>query len=163
VTHGADLRVVRCLLVLFLVGWGVLRLVHVARAPRRDRTWLVLSGAAAVVAGIVVLVWPAITMTALVYVLVVGGLALAAVDLAGVVANWRRDPSWWLYLLRGVGTLLLVLVLLVWPAETLNVVRVLTAVLLILWGTTTLGEAYQSPVRDNVYRAQIDREVRRII
>ena len=70
----------------------------------------------------------------------------------------------WLYLLRGVGTLLLVLVLSVWPAETLKVVRVRTAVLLILWGwVATLGEAYQSPVRDNVYRSQIDQEVRRII
>jgi uncharacterized membrane protein HdeD (DUF308 family) len=163
VDPGADLRLVRWLVGLFLAGWGVLRLVHLASASRRDRAWLVLSGAAAVVAGIVVLVWPAITIGVLVDILVLGGLALAAVDLVGVVVNWRRDPNRWLYLLRGVGTLVLVLVLLLWPAETLNVVRVLTAVLLILWGATTLGEAYQSPVRDNVYRAQIDREVRRII
>ena len=163
VNPDADLRLVRWLVGLFLAGWGVLRLVHTGRAPRRDRAWLGLSGAAAVVAGIVVLVWPSITITALVYILVLGGLALAAVDLVGVVVNRRRDPSWWLYLLRGVGTLLLVLVLLLWPAETLNVVRVLTAVLLILWGAATLGEAYQSPVRDNVYRRQLDQEVRRII
>ena len=163
VNPGADLRLVRWLVGLFLAGWGVLRLLHLGRASRRERTWLVLSGAAAVVGGIVVLVWPSITMTALVYVLVVGGLALAAVDLVGVVVNGRRDPSRWLYLVRGVGTLVLVLALLLWPSETLNVVRVLLAVLLILWGVSTLGEAYQSPVRDNVYRAQIDREVRRII
>ena len=163
VNPGADLRLVRWLVGLFLAGWGVLRLVHIGRASRRDRAWLGVSGAAAVVGGIVVLAWPSITMTALVYVVVVGGLVLAAVDLVGVLVNWRRDPSWWLYLLRGVGTLVLVLVLLLWPEETLNVVRVLTAVLLILWGAATLGEAYQSPVRDNVYRAQIDREVRRII
>ena len=114
-------------------------------------------------AGIVVLAWPAITVTALVSILVVGGLALAAVDLVGAVVNRRRDPGWWLYLLRGVGSLLLVLVLLAWPEETLNVVRVLAAVLLILWGAATLGEAYQSPVRDNAYRRELDREVRRII
>ena len=75
----------------------------------------------------------------------------------------RRDPGWWLHLFRGAGTLVLVLVLLLWPAETLTVVRVLAAVLLILWGTATLGEAYQSPVRDSVYRRDIDREVRRLI
>ena len=160
---GADLRLIRWLVGLFLAGWGVLRLVHVARASRRDRTWLVLSGVAAVGAGIVVLAWPAVTLTALVYILVVGGLSLAAVDLVGAVVNRRRDPGWWLYLLRGVGTLLLVLVLLVWPEETLTVVRVLAAVLLILWGAATLGEAYQSPVRDNAYRRELDREVRRII
>ena len=163
VNPGADLRLVRWLVGLFLAGWGVLRLVHVARAPRRDRTWLVLSGVAAVGAGIVVLAWPAITVTALVSILVVGGLALAAVDLVGAVVNRRRDPGWWLYLLRGVGSLLLVLVLLAWPEETLNVVRVLAAVLLILWGAATLGEAFQSPVRDNAYRRELDREVRRII
>ena len=160
---GADLRLVRWLVGLFLAGWGVLRLVHMSRASRRDRTWLVLSGLGALVAGIVVVAWPAITVTALVYILVVGGLSLAAVDLVGAVVNRRRDPGWWLYLLRGVGTLLLVVVLLVWPDETLSVVRVLVAVLLILWGTATLGEAYQSPVRDNAYRRQLDQEVRRII
>jgi hypothetical protein len=40
---------------------------------------------------------------------------------------------------------------------------VLAAVLLILWGVATLGEAFQSPIRDNVYRGELDREVRRII
>ena len=163
VNPGADLRLIRWLVGLFVAGWGVLRLVHVARVSRRDRTWLVLSGVAAVGAGIVVLTWPAITVTALVSVLVVGGLSLAAVDLVGAVVNRRRDPGWWLYLLRGVGTLLLVLVLLVWPEETLTVVRVLAAVLLVLWGAATLGEAFQSPVRDNAYRRELDREVRRII
>jgi predicted DCC family thiol-disulfide oxidoreductase YuxK len=54
-------------------------------------------------------------------------------------------------------------VLLVWPDETLSVVRVLAAVLLILWGAATLGEAFQSPIRDNVYRRQLDQEVRRLI
>jgi uncharacterized membrane protein HdeD (DUF308 family) len=163
VNPGADLRLIRWLLGLFLAGWGALRLVHVARATRRDRTWLVLSGVVAVGAGIVVLAWPAITVTALVFILVVGGLSLAAVDLVGAINGRRRDPGWWLYLLRGVGTLLLVVVLLVWPEETLNVVRVLAAVLLILWGVATLGEAFQSPIRDNVYRGELDREVRRII
>jgi uncharacterized membrane protein HdeD (DUF308 family) len=159
----ADLRLVRWLVGLFLAGWGVLRLVHAARASRRDRTWLVLSGLGALVAGIVVVAWPAITVTALVYILVVGGLSLAAVDLVGAVVSRRRDPGWWLYLLRGVGTLVLVVVLLAWPDETLSVVRALAAVLLILWGAATLGEAYGSPVRDNAYRRQLDQEVRRII
>src|SRR5215211_1387837 len=66
VNPAADLRLIRWLVGLFLTGWGVLRLVHVTRASRRDRTWLVLSGGAAVVAGIVMLTWPAITVTALV-------------------------------------------------------------------------------------------------
>jgi uncharacterized membrane protein HdeD (DUF308 family) len=164
VNPEADLRLIRWLVGLFLAGWGVLRLVQVARASRRDRTWLVLSGVAAAGAGIVVLAWPAVTETVLVFILVVGGLSLAAVDLVGAVNSWRRrDPGWWLHLLRGIGTLLLVVVLLVWPEETLNVVRVLAAVLLVLWGATTLGEAYQSPIRDNAYRRELDLEVRRII
>jgi uncharacterized membrane protein HdeD (DUF308 family) len=87
VNPGADLRLIRWLVGLFLAGWGVLRLAHVASAARRDRAWLVLSGVAAVVAGIVVLAWPAITLTALVWILVLGGLALAAVDLVGAVVT----------------------------------------------------------------------------
>jgi uncharacterized membrane protein HdeD (DUF308 family) len=118
---------------------------------------------AALVAGIVVLAWPHVTMAALVYILVVVGLALAAVDLVGAFASRRGDPGWWLYLLRGIGTLLVIAVLMVWPEETLSVVRVLAAILLILWGAATLGEAYGSPVRDNTYRRQLDQEVRRLI
>jgi uncharacterized membrane protein HdeD (DUF308 family) len=163
VNPEADLRLVRWVVGLLLAGWGVLRLVHATRASRRERTWLLLSGLAALVAGTVMLVWPAITLTALVYILVLGGLSLAAVDLVGALVNRRRDPGWWLYLLRGLGTLLLVGVLLVWPDETLSVIRVLAAVLLILWGAATLGEAFQSPIRDNAYRRQLDQEVRRLI
>jgi uncharacterized membrane protein HdeD (DUF308 family) len=163
VNPEADLRLVRWVVGLLLAGWGVLRLVHSTRASRRERTWLLLSGVAGLVAGIVMLAWPAITLTALVYILVLGGLSLAAVDLVGALVNRRRDPGWWLYLLRGLGTLLLVGVLLAWPDETLSVVRALAAVLLVLWGAATLGEAFQSPTRDNVYRRQLDQEVRRII
>jgi uncharacterized membrane protein HdeD (DUF308 family) len=54
-------------------------------------------------------------------------------------------------------------VLLVWPEETLSVVRALVGVLLILWGAATIGEAYESPIRDNAYRRQLDQEVRRLI
>ena len=163
VNPAADLRLVRCLVGLFLAGWGLLRLVHAARASRRERTWLVLSGLAALVAGIIVLAWPNVTVTALVYILVLGGLALAAVDIVGALVNRRRDPGWWLSLVRGAGTLLLVVVLLTWPDETLTVVRVLAAILLILWGVATIGEAYQSPIRDNAYRRELDQEVRRLI
>jgi uncharacterized membrane protein HdeD (DUF308 family) len=163
VNPDADLQLVRWLVGLFLAGWGVLRLVHAVRARGGDRTWLVLSGLAVLVAGIVVLAWPAITLAVLLDILVVGGLSLAAVDLVGAMVNRRRDPGWWLSLLRGLGTLLLVAVLLVWPDETLNVVRVLAAVLLILWGAATMGEAYGSPIRDDPYRRQLDQEVRRLV
>jgi uncharacterized membrane protein HdeD (DUF308 family) len=50
---GAELRLVRLLLALFLIGWGGLRLVHAFAGPRRDRTWLLLSGLAILGAGIV--------------------------------------------------------------------------------------------------------------
>ena len=161
VNPGAGLRLVRWTLGLFLLGWGVLRLVHAFTGPRRDRTWLVLSGLCILVAGIVVLAWPGVTVTALLYILVVGGLCLASVDLVGAIVDRRRHPSWWLQLLRGLGTLALVVALLVWPGETLGVVRVIAAVLLLLWGASTIGEAFQSPIHDDPrgYRGQLDKEI----
>ncbi len=106
-------------------------------------------------------VLPGVTVTALLYILVVGGLCLASVDLVGAIVDRRRDPSWWLQLLRGLGTIALVVALLVWPGETLGVVRLIAAVLLLLWGASTLGEAYQSPIRDDPrgYRGQLDKEI----
>jgi uncharacterized membrane protein HdeD (DUF308 family) len=160
VNPGAGLRLVKWTLGLFLLGWGVLRLVHAVSGPRRDRTWLVLSGLCILGAGIVVLAWPGVTVTALLYILVVGGLCLASVDLVGAVVDRRRNPSWWLQLLRGLGTLALVAALLVWPGETLGVVRLIAAVLLLLWGASTIGEAFQSPIHDDTRtnRPAIDRE-----
>jgi uncharacterized membrane protein HdeD (DUF308 family) len=109
----------------------------------------------------VVLVWPGVTVTALLYILVVGGLCLASVDLVGAVVDRRRNPSWWLQLLRGLATLALVVALLVWPGETLGVVRLIAAVLLLLWGASTIGEAFQSPIHDDPrgYRGQMDKEI----
>jgi uncharacterized membrane protein HdeD (DUF308 family) len=109
----------------------------------------------------VVLAWPGVTVTALLYILVVGGLCLASVDLVGAFVDRRRHRSWWLQLLRGLGTLVLVAALLVWPGETLGVVRLIAAVLLLLWGASTLGEAFQSPIHDDPrgYRGQVDKEI----
>jgi uncharacterized membrane protein HdeD (DUF308 family) len=161
VNPGAGLRLVKWTLGLFLVGWGVLRLVHAFTGRRHDRTWLLLSGICVLGAGIVVLAWPGVTLSALLWILVVGGLALAAVDLVGAFVGRRRSPHWWLYLLRGLATAALVLVLLVWPDETLNVVRYVAGALLILWGASTIGEAYQSPIHDDPrgYRGQMDKEI----
>ena len=161
VNPGAGLRLVKWTLGLFLVGWGVMRLVHAFSGPRRDRTWLVLSGLCILGAGIVVLVWPGVTVTALLYILVVGGLCLASVDQVGAVVDRRRNPTWWLQLLRGLATLALVVALLVWPGETLEVVRLIAAVLLLLWGASTIGEAFQSPIHDDPrgYRGQLVKEI----
>ncbi|HYN18009.1 MAG TPA: DUF308 domain-containing protein, partial [Actinomycetes bacterium] len=51
VNPGAGLRLVKWVLGLFLLGWGVMRLVHAFSGPRRDRTWLILSGVIIVGAG----------------------------------------------------------------------------------------------------------------
>jgi hypothetical protein len=53
-----------------------------------------------------------------------------------------------------------VVALLVWPGETLGVVRLIAAVLL-LWGASTIGEAFQSPIHDDPrgYRGQLDKEI----
>jgi uncharacterized membrane protein HdeD (DUF308 family) len=161
VNPGAGLRLVKWTLGLFLLGWGVLRLVHAFTGPRRDRTWLLLSGLCILGAGVVVLVWPGVTVTALLYILVVGGLCLASVDLVGAIVDRRTNPHWWLYLLRGLGTLALVVALLVWPGETLGVVRLIAAALLLLWGAATIGEAYQSPIHDDMrgYRGEMNKEI----
>ena len=161
VNPGAGLRLVKWILGLFLLGWGIMRLVHAFTGPRRARTWLILSGLCILGAGIVVLAWPSVTRTALLYILVVGGLCLASVDLVGAFVDRRTNPHWWLYLLRGLGTIALVVALLVWPGETLGVVRVIAAALLLLWGASTLGEAYQSPIHDDPrgYRGQLDKEI----
>ena len=161
VNPGAGLRLVKWTLGLFLLGWGVMRVVHAFTGRRRARTWLILSGLCVLGAGIVVLAWPGVTLTALLYILVVGGLCLASVDLVGAFVDRRKNPHWWLYLLRGLGTLALVVALLAWPGETLGVVRLIAAVLLLLWGASTLGEAFQSPIHDDPrgYRGQLDKEI----
>ena len=116
VNPGAGLRLVKWTLGLFLLGWGVMRLVRLHRPPGPDLAGPV--GPVHLGAGIgVVLAWPGVTVTALLYILVVGGLCLASVDLVGAFVDRRRHPSWWLQLLHDLGTLALVVALLVWPGR----------------------------------------------
>ena len=97
----------------------------------------------------------------LLYILVVGGLCLASVDLVGAIVDRKRNPYWWLRLLRGLGTIALVVALLVWPGETLSVVRLIAATLLLLWGASTLGRPSSRPstTTPRGYRAEINKEI----
>lgn len=104
-------------------------------APVAKRAWIwsVVRGVLAIVFGVVALVWP--TQTAVVIAVLVGIFALVdgVVDLIEAI-RYRGAPGVSLRVALGVTSLVLGLIILIWPKTSLAVVAVLFAIWWILIG-----------------------------
>lgn len=104
-------------------------------APVAKRAWIwsVVRGALAIVFGIVALVWP--TQTAVVIAVLVGIFALVdgVVDLIEAI-RYRGTPGLGVRVVLGVTSLVLGLIILLWPKTSLAVLAILFAIWWILIG-----------------------------
>lgn len=104
-------------------------------APVAKRAWIwsVVRGALAIVFGIVALVWP--TQTAVVIAVLVGIFALVdgVVDLIEAI-RYRGAPGLGVRVVLGVTSLVLGLIILLWPKTSLAVLAILFAIWWILIG-----------------------------
>jgi uncharacterized membrane protein HdeD (DUF308 family) len=94
---------------------GVLALISAFRTSRDQRLGLVLEGIVGIAAGVVTLIWPAITALVLLYIiatwaLLTGALEIwAAVRLRKVISN-----EWWL-VATGIASIVFAVVLIIFP------------------------------------------------
>jgi uncharacterized membrane protein HdeD (DUF308 family) len=102
-----------------------------------------LSGGLLVLAGIMVLAWPDITVWVLV--VVAGLMLLVAGASRTLVALYRRNrrPDWPLDLSLGMFSLVLGIVVLAWPEATMVVVAVIVGIRAIAIGALTIGAGWQ--------------------
>jgi uncharacterized membrane protein HdeD (DUF308 family) len=122
---------------------GLIDLAETLRNHRSGSYWglLALCGLINVGFGLALLFWPHITITVIVWLF---GLDLVLTGLLGLLVFRRMPPEYrGATLTRSIVTIVLGIVVMVWPSTTLSVIAFLVAALLILFGITLLWSGYQ--------------------
>ncbi len=108
----------------------------------RSWGWVLAAGIAWFLAGVLTLVWPGVTILALVIILGVFLLFAGATELGWSFAE-RHHKGWGLLLFRGIVDVIAGVVVLAWPAATALVLALILAAWLLLYAAMTLWFAYQ--------------------
>lgn len=124
----------------YFVAVGLFQLVGSFRAARHRWLYLVM-GVISIGAGIVCLVWP--TVTLFVVAVLIGWVLLfwGITDLVNSLSN-RHLPYWWVYLIRGIVSILLGIWALRHPGDALVVLVVVVGLWSILYGTIEIIGAF---------------------
>jgi uncharacterized membrane protein HdeD (DUF308 family) len=108
------------------------------------RTWgfVLALGIACVVAGVLTLVWPGVTVLALVIVLGVFLLFAGASEIGWALSE-RHTEGWKVILVRGIIDAITGIIVLVWPDVTVLALALILAAWLFLYAAMTLWYAYR--------------------
>lgn len=109
---------------------------------RRSWPWVLALGIAALVAGLITVVWPGVTVLALVVVLGVFLLIAAGAEIGWSIAE-RHTQGWGFILFRGIVDLITGIVVLAWPDVTAYVLALLLGIWLFVYAAMTLWYAYR--------------------
>lgn len=106
---------------------GVLAIAAAVRGRRSARLWglLLLQGVAGIAAGIMTLVWPIVTMLALLYFVAAWGLVTGVLEVVSAIRLRKSIKGEWLLALSGVLSVTLGVVLMLYPGPG--------ALALVLW------------------------------
>jgi uncharacterized membrane protein HdeD (DUF308 family) len=99
-------------------------------------------GILALVAGVITLVWPSVTVYALVFVLGVFLLVAGGAEIGWSIAE-RHSDGWGFILFRGIVDLIAGIVVLAWPDVTALVLALLLAAWLFVYAAMSLWYAYR--------------------
>jgi uncharacterized membrane protein HdeD (DUF308 family) len=109
---------------------------------RRSWGWMLAFGIACVVAGVLTLVWPGVTILTLVIVFGVFLLFAGAAEIGWALAE-RHTEGWKVILARGIIDLIIGIIVLVWPDITVLALALLLAAWLFIYAAMTLWYAYR--------------------
>jgi uncharacterized membrane protein HdeD (DUF308 family) len=117
------------------------------------RNWwaLAIRGLVAVLFGIVALIWPGITLTALVYLFGAYALVDGVFSIIAAVRDREEREQWWVLLLEGLAGIAAGIVAFIWPGITALVLLFLIAAWAIITGILEIVAAIR-------LREQIDNE-----
>lgn len=127
---------------LLLIIVGVAELLETFRDHRQGSYWglLALRGLINVGFGCALLFWPGPTVSVLVWLF---GLDLVVTGLLGLVIRGRMPEEYRSAVLtRAIVTIVLGLVVMIWPRGSLTVIALVVAILLILFGIVLLWSGY---------------------
>jgi uncharacterized membrane protein HdeD (DUF308 family) len=103
-----------------------------------DRGYLITLGVLGVVAGVIALVWPQITVVVLLVIIAVWAIVAGVMQIAAAVRLRKVMRNEWFLALSGVITLVLGLLLIVQPAEGAIALVIAIATFALVWGITLI-------------------------
>jgi len=109
---------------------------------RRSWPFVLAVGILSLLAGLITIVWPGVTVLALVFVLGVFLLVAGGAEIGWSIAE-RHTEGWGIILFRGIIDLITGIVVLVWPDVTALVLARLLGAWLLLYAAMTLWYAYK--------------------
>jgi uncharacterized membrane protein HdeD (DUF308 family) len=109
---------------------------------RRSWPWVLALGIVALIAGLITIVWPGVTVLALVIVLGAFLLIAAGAEIGWSIAE-RHTQGWGFILFRGIVDLITGIVVLAWPDVTAYVLALLLGIWLFVYAAMTLWYAYR--------------------
>ena len=109
---------------------------------RRSWPWVLAFGILALIAGVITLVWPSVTVYALVFVLGVFLIVAGGAEIGWSIAE-RHTDGWGFILFRGIVDLIAGVVVLAWPDVTALVLALLLAAWLFVYAAMSLWYAFR--------------------
>lgn len=109
---------------------------------RRSWGWVLVLGIAFLIGGLVTLVWPSVTVYALVFVLGILLLFAGASEVGWAIAE-RHTDGWKIILARGIIDVITGIIVLAWPDITVLALALVLAAWLFIYGGMTLWYAYR--------------------
>jgi uncharacterized membrane protein HdeD (DUF308 family) len=118
---------------IFLIAWGLFHLLGALLDQPAHWVWHVIAGALSVLAGVLAIAWPDITLFVLVVIIGWSLIVWGILDLLSAFATYGMR-HWWLYLIRGIVSVALGFVALGREDVTLYFVVTLLGAFVIIWG-----------------------------
>ncbi|MCX5042921.1 DUF308 domain-containing protein [Aldersonia sp. NBC_00410] len=130
---------------LYAIIDGIVALVHVLRGDRAGEWgWSLLLGIVAVGAGVVCLVWPDITVLAMVYVVAFYALLFGIIGLAAAIATRKSPgPAWFLQVAASILAIIFGIVLLVHPDFSVKIFVYLLGAWAVFFGILLIAAGFQ--------------------
>ncbi|TDD38222.1 HdeD family acid-resistance protein [Nonomuraea terrae] len=120
---------------------GIFALFAGFRHATRSRAWLIVTGVIGILAGIVALVWPGITSLALLYVVAVWAVFSGVAEIAAGIHLRKVIHNEWAFIVAGALSVLVGVLLIIWPGAGLVSLAWLVGVFAILYGIAMIALA----------------------
>jgi uncharacterized membrane protein HdeD (DUF308 family) len=130
------------LAILIAIGLLISGIADLATFRRWPRPWVpVVWGLVSIVAGLVAVAWPDITLTVLVVIVAIALIVRGLVAVLATIAD--RPPIWGFWVVFGLVEIALGVAALAWPDATLVVISVIIGINLIIAGLIELSAAFR--------------------
>ncbi|MBU0731947.1 HdeD family acid-resistance protein [Patescibacteria group bacterium] len=143
---GMTVELLVYLFAFFALLAGILSLVGAGMAMKHHEKWWIflIYGLIDIAIGIIVLVWPGLTLAFLIYLIAIWAIASGTVQLFSAFASGWSDAPKWVLVLGGILSIILGFLIILYPISTTVVLIYFLAIYAIIFGIIMIVVGIQS-------------------